>query len=54
MKKTLLALALIAVPGSGVAYGLYLIYQASKKKPKTYEEWITEMKAEANKSMEEK
>ena len=45
-KKAALGLVLIAVPGSGVAYGAYLLYKSLQKDPKSFKEWIDNVKKE--------
>jgi hypothetical protein len=50
-KAALLGAALIFIPGSGIVYGAYLIYRASKKDPISLKEFIHEMKEEAKRDL---
>jgi DNA-binding transcriptional LysR family regulator len=52
MKRAFLGAALILVPGSGIFYGAYLIYRATRKKPKSFRKFVEELKDEAKKDME--
>lgn len=45
-KRAILGIVLIAVPGSGVAYGAYLLYRSLQKEPKSFKEWINNVKKE--------
>lgn len=47
-KIILLGLVLTFIPGSGIVYGTYLIRKVLKRKPKTLEEFIAELKKEAH------
>ena len=53
-KVILLGLVLIFVPGSGIVYGLYLIKKVLKKKPKTVEDFINQLRKEAGLENREK
>jgi hypothetical protein len=46
-KKILLSLILILVPGSGIIYGSHLLYKILKKKPRTYQDFLKELRKEA-------
>lgn len=43
----LLGLVLTFIPGSGIVYGLYLIKKVLRKKPRTVEDFINELRKEA-------